>query len=538
MKPQFDMYAKAKSIAAEAELEFCRQEGYLHQVKNLEKVKLIEHHAVIDSDDISPEVKRQAACLADLRSAKVQRKLQQLKIMDKFMLAIEESEPAAAIESPVKKLKKHSAHKKVLLEKGQSRLQEMLKTMTRQEALHNLKVTAGVSKRKKKSKQMKPSLKAKPSVAKKKKLTTGGAAKPSLLKKSLKKKGSLLKLKLKSQKKTKIKNVLKKAILSAIEYEEPEAPALEAPALEAPSPEAVAATPVAVTAKSDACAAAPADTDSLKIGKLVLCCSEHAGQMTYGKTGVLKSVANGVASVDFTPGVHQLPLEFLCKASDSKFADFKATKKMQGFNVLTKDIKLKWLQKIDDSHLELPNVEGNWLLDWRINAGTHYIEWALWLQKAPSSRKSSYVDPILSSTWYLCSTDAHPDGLEDVAAAQVGRREMLKQCFDQDFILCPIARATAANHWTLLVIVKDLKEVQYFDSLPVASEGNQNIAEALLQEFAGHLKFPEMKSNAAFQKAGSAVCGTYVLHWMEQACRTYFDEEVQRSKRNCCSTCT
>ena len=84
MRPQFDMYAKARAIAAEAELEYCRQEGYMHVAKSLENVKLIEHHSSIDSDQISEDLKAHTANLADLCSAKVQRKLKHLSIFNTF----------------------------------------------------------------------------------------------------------------------------------------------------------------------------------------------------------------------------------------------------------------------------------------------------------------------------------------------------------------------------------------------------------------------------------------------------------------------
>lgn len=132
---------------------------------------------------------------------------------------------------------------------------------------------------------------------------------------------------------------------------------------------------------------------------------------------------------------------------------------------------------------------------------------------------------MLSSTWYLCSTEADADAIEEVSAAQAVRREMLKQCFEQDCIFCPVARAAAANHWTLLVVVKSKGVVQYFDSLAVCSPGNMQLAKALMSEFLPDVKFPEHRANAALQPAGSSVCGCFVLHWLEQACRTHLLNE-------------
>ena len=54
---------------------------------------------------------------------------------------------------------------------------------------------------------------------------------------------------------------------------------------------------------------------------------------------------------------------------------------------------------------------------------------------------------------------------------------------------------------------------------------NRDVAKMLLCEFVPEMKFPSKRSNAAFQPVGSSTCGCYVLHWMEQTCRTYLLNE-------------
>ena len=139
-------------------------------------------------------------------------------------------------------------------------------------------------------------------------------------------------------------------------------------------------------AAAPAAPAAPEDAKGLTCGKQVLVWSEYAGQGLYGKVGVLKGVKGQTASIDLLPGVHALPLEFLCKASGDKHVDFKAVKKLQGMNVLTRAVKQQWLEKLDELHMEPPSPEGSWLLDWHMTAGMLYLEWSLWLKKAANSR--------------------------------------------------------------------------------------------------------------------------------------------------------
>jgi hypothetical protein len=525
MKPQFSMYGEAKQLAAEAEADYCRKEGYLHTVKGLTNVKLIEHHAAIEADEIATDVQEQVSSLLEMLPAKVQRKLKQLRINSKFVEAIsdkglEQNDHCsdAKEDNPVKA----KPMRRVLLKKGQARLKEMLKTMSRQEALMSLKMKAGISKKKKLKKHIKskPSLKCKPSL----KLKPCAKTKPSLkLKPSLKSKPSVLKKMKKKKSKSSFaakikKSKLKQSLLDAAIDAECGDHCKKVADKNTKQHAALADGKPSVTDGPEALAAEKTETvelPHLKPGKEVLCCSELAGQFIYGKVGVLVKAVGENASVDFSPaaGVVTVQLQHLCKANGTNLVDFKAKKTMQGINLVTKDLKLAWLQQIEDLYLEPPNVQGQWLLDWHMSAAMKYLQWALWLEKTPSNRTWSYVDPLLSSAWFVCTYEA------------AVRREMLKDLFCKDCILCPIARQAAANHWSLLVVVKDLKLVQYFDSLPKASEKNKEVAEAVLHEFCPELKFPISRSNSALQPAGSSTCGCFVLHWMEQACRTHLLNE-------------
>jgi len=450
-------------------------------------VKLIEHHAIVEFDEIDEVAKKEASSFAELLPPKVQRKLKELKVSNAFVEAAVHQEVKSLEDVQLSHPKQGS---KVLLEKGQARLAEMLTVMSRSEALAKLKMTSGVSKKKKRGGKQKPSLKQKASAKQKPSLKL----KPSVVAKAVKKQIT----------KTAKGKFLLKVKTAKAKAKETVAEAKQLPGADKKDEE-------------------KADVQKLqsKLGKTVLCCSEIAGKALYGKTGTLKSCAADNCSVDFSPdgGVHPVKPEHLCSAKGTSKHDFKPKKQMQALNLLTRVLKQGFLTNIEDTELELPHKDGKWLLDWHITAAWSHMEWALWLKKAPSSKSYSYVDPLLSSAWYAVATEAHPDAGPEVIEAQGCREALLRELFEKDVVLCPIARQAAANHWTLLVVLKDVKEAHYFDSLAEESLCNRLQAEALLKEFSPALEM-SARRNGAMQPSGSSTCGCFVLHWMEQTCRT------------------
>ena len=168
LKPQFDEFSKAAQLAASAELEYCREEGYVWKPKCLEdKVALTEEHAVIEfEEDVAGEAVN-LATLVDQLPAKQRRRLKLLDYkVDLKKLQLDALNKVKESSKDVSVAKKSAM---VLLEKGRVALREKMQTMSREEALRELVMRAGVSKRKKNLKtkpsaKTKPSLKLKPSL--------------------------------------------------------------------------------------------------------------------------------------------------------------------------------------------------------------------------------------------------------------------------------------------------------------------------------------------------------------------------------------
>ena len=98
-------------------------------------------------------------------------------------------------------------------------------------------------------------------------------------------------------------------------------------------------------------------------------------------------------------------------------------------------------------------------------------------------------------------------------------------------ILAPVCMK---DHWSLIAIYIDESKkqiVKYFDSLQILCEQNLQLAQSILQTVRPDLKdqLNGARANAAKQPAGTAVCGCYVLHWMEQLCRHVIKNESPRS---------
>ena len=72
----FQALEDAEKMSALMEEQFCRHEGYMLQINSVEKLKLPEHHAVIEADalyDCEPE--DVGASLQDIMDPKIARRL-------------------------------------------------------------------------------------------------------------------------------------------------------------------------------------------------------------------------------------------------------------------------------------------------------------------------------------------------------------------------------------------------------------------------------------------------------------------------------
>jgi len=381
LKANYDEFTKAAKLAADAELEYCNDEGFAWKPKCLEnKVTLPEEHAVIEFEAEGEDGTKDLANFVDQLPAKQRRRL---KLVDlKVDIKSLKAKAASKMEESGKDVKMAKKSAQVLLQKGREMLAEKLKTMSRQEALAEMVCRAGTSLKKKKNLKTKPSAKTKPSLKNKPSLKK----KPSFtLKPSLKSKPST-KLKksfvMKAKAKMLQKEILKKAAKADIEDFKMEATEMKG--------------------------------NHLQIGAFVLVADEKAGTMLYSKTGILKSIKeNNLASVDFAPafGIVQLKLEYLISGKGSKDKEWKAFEFLKPMTNLSKNIKEGWLKLIQDEIFQ-PHADGAWLLDQHLTVAMEYLKFGLNLK----ADEVSYVDPTCSKIFWQVAHEADLADLEQLQA--------------------------------------------------------------------------------------------------------------------------
>ena len=116
------------------EEKFCKDEGYMQAISSIEKLKLPEHHAVIEADgnDHAGEIAEDHAKDLD---PKIRRRMKRAEAALKDTLLVKQL-TAKKKRVKVKKLQ-------VLLKKGKEKMSAMLKTMTRFEVLQKTLIEVG-----------------------------------------------------------------------------------------------------------------------------------------------------------------------------------------------------------------------------------------------------------------------------------------------------------------------------------------------------------------------------------------------------------
>ena len=209
---------------------------------------------------------------------------------------------------------------------------------------------------------------------------------------------------------------------------------------------------------------------------------------------------------------------------------------LAGLNAATRSLQQSWLQhsglqSIDEEVLGdevvLPSEDGSWLLDQHLNAGWQYIKWGLKLQKedaecVPADLVRNFMKILLKGP----HDDATPEEVGQMVESQAGRKKVMQEMLKAKLTLVPIY---CSDHWTLIVLknTAEGKVVEYRGSLKVESAACRNYSSRFLQEIS-ELELPA-RCNAAMQPTGTGQCGSFVLHWMEQACRNECKNEVHSS---------
>ena len=111
--------------------------------------------------------------------------------------------------------------------------------------------------------------------------------------------------------------------------------------------------------------------------------------------------------------------------------------------------------------------------------------------------------------------------IAEIEAAQIKRKAKLQQQFSaKTVVFVPVHHL---DHWALLVVDNRFAGDRVFtwrDSLSPGptTEGMQTYIKLAVKEILD-VEFDAEPVNRALQPPGTAVCGCYVLHWMEQVCR-------------------
>jgi hypothetical protein len=156
--------------------------------------------------------------------------------------------------------------------------------------------------------------------------------------------------------------------------------------------------------------------------------------------------------------------------------------------------------------------DGKWLDSMNVAAAFHYMKFGL---KLPEG-SVEFVHPNLLKLYM----EAHVKGCAGDAEeeAQQKRKVLLQNLLkSKAVVLMPVHYG---DHYALLVVDgrdEATRTLFWRDSLP-PGEAMKAHVDAAMAELTGW-EVPEA-CNAAVQPLGSALCGCYVLHWMEQACRS------------------
>lgn len=169
-------------------------------------------------------------------------------------------------------------------------------------------------------------------------------------------------------------------------------------------------------------------------------------------------------------------------------------------------------------------ADGSWLYHMNVIAAFQYMEFALKLPKG----SVKLVNPeLLKSFMEVClkgvDAEASAEVIQGILDVQAKRKAALEQILNEKaVVLVPVHHL---QHWALLVVQnthEGHRNMYWRDSLKVepggTAEAMKTYIEVAMKETLD-MEFVATEVNKAKQPEGSAVCGCFVLHWMEQACR-------------------
>jgi hypothetical protein len=171
----------------------------------------------------------------------------------------------------------------------------------------------------------------------------------------------------------------------------------------------------------------------------------------------------------------------------------------------------------DQVQPEAPN--GQWMNSMNLTAAFYYMKLALNLPNA----SVQFVHPELLKSFMEVHLKGCPEDGDvlEFGAIQERRKGLLQKLLQSKaVVLVPIHHL---DHWALLAVDgRDEANRTFFwrDSLTPGdtTAGVKAYVDGAMKELTGW-EVPAA-CNAALQPVGTAVCGCFVLHWMEQACRS------------------
>lgn len=166
----------------------------------------------------------------------------------------------------------------------------------------------------------------------------------------------------------------------------------------------------------------------------------------------------------------------------------------------------------DEVQPEAPN--GQWMNSMNLTAAFQFMKLGLKLPEA----SVELVHPNLLKSYMTVHSMGSAGDAEEIAEVQQKRKVLLQSLLkSKAVVFVPVHHK---DHWALLVVDgRDEANRTLFwrDSL-LPGAAMKSYVDAAVFELTGW-EVPAA-CNVAVQPAGTALCGCYVLHWMEQSCRS------------------
>jgi hypothetical protein len=179
----------------------------------------------------------------------------------------------------------------------------------------------------------------------------------------------------------------------------------------------------------------------------------------------------------------------------------------------------------EEDHCVQPLVQvtptSAWLDEQQLHSGLLLLSWNFSKEALAGLQ---YVDPLLSSRWWLSLQETGPEAEAQTAKLKLQLLACRAECTR---LLVPVF---AAQHWTLLSVDfegSSVKSVRYRDSLTVQTSDSLMRAQAMLQALTEDQDQPSLlpqRCNFSFQASGSNTCGFWVLAWAEEEMAEFVGE--------------